>query len=92
MINNYTQNTVVNYSPEQNEELYKQCIDLHLPVSPYDDIETLKHYLQVAYDEIDSGERDKRLDFDLDLINDPIYIGRRRRSLLYLITKYIPFI
>lgn len=74
------------------EDLYRECRDLNLPVTPTDSIETLKHFIEAAYDEIEeTNEPDVQMDMsDFNLEEDPIYIGKRN-SLKYMLLKFIPF-
>ena len=74
------------------DDLYRECRDLNLPVTPRDSIETLKHFIEAAYDEIEEKHESavSTYDSDFDLEEDPIYIGKRNNFKLMLL-KIIPF-
>ncbi len=81
------------YPPEIHEELYRECLDLNLPVNPRDSIETLKHFLQAAYDEIEERKELQAVSqyqTDFNLEEEPIYIGKRNSFKLMLL-RIIPF-
>lgn len=92
MNNSYLYERDEGFSSDLREDLYRECRDLNLPVTPRDSVETLKHFIEAAYDEIE--ERNKpavsTYDMDFDLEEDPIYIGKRNSFKLMLL-KIIPF-
>ena len=53
------------YTPISKEELYSECLDFCLPVNRADSVDTLKNYLDTAYDEVKV--------FDDTIQNRPFY-------------------
>ena len=77
------------YTPISKEELYSECLDFCLPVNRADSVDTLKNYLDTAYDEVkvfdDTIQNPTPDTFNLD--ENPIYIGKKRVNFGYLLGK-----
>jgi hypothetical protein len=77
------------YTPISKEELYSECLDFCLPVNRTDNVNTLKNYLNAAYDKVkvfdDTIQNPSPDTFNLD--EEPIYIGKKRVNFGYLLGK-----
>lgn len=74
------------------EELLEKCLDLRLPVSRFDNYQTLENFLKVARDEAGESEVSE-VQSDIPAVEEeePIYLGKHF-SFKYVLGKVLTLI